>query len=448
MSFQQNLISLVKFLVVAFWLTLLILLIVFGSVFLMWMNYSYNEFDWYSEICIDENKEIKHLASSGSGRASNPFIIDDLEFTGSYEIGLRINSISKFIIIRNIEFKAEISGLSLGYLEPGLIIIENCTFTNCDMDLYRSNSVIIKNNRFHENHLGIKISNSDNLVIESNTFDSGGICFLDYYYVQDLSSLTINDNYVQGREILCLTSESNLLLSTEYSQILLYKCTNITIENQKILFVSHAFVIVDSENCTISNSSIQNCYSGCEIYNSNRITIESTIFKNFLYYEHDFYYYELCGAVINVQNSSNFHLRNSSVTNSLSTAVYIYHCNNSIIEFNNISQSLSQGLYMGGTSYCIIRYNQFYNNSRYGIRLSCSMYNFIHHNNFIDNNNNFDNPQARDDKTGNYWYSPSLKKGNFWSNLGNSTTYEIDTYSHLENNYDLHPFAIPIDLFS
>jgi len=409
MSFQKNLTAVVKALVIAFWSTLLILFIVFGSVFLMWMNYSYNEYDWYSEICIDKNKEIKNIASSGFGMATYPFIIDNLEFTGSREIGLRINSISKFIIIRNIEFKAEISGLSLGYLEPGLVTIENCTFTNCDMDLNKCDSVIIRNNKFHENHLGIQISNSNDLVIESNTFDSGGICFLDYYYVQDLSSLTINDNYVQGREILCLKSESNLLLSTEYSQILLYKCTNITIENQKILFVSHAFVIVDSENCTISNSSIQNCYSGCEIYNSNRITIESTIFKNFLYYEHDFYYYELVGAVINVQNSSNFHLRNSSVISSISTAVYIYHSNYSIIEFNNISQSLSQGLHMSGVTYCIIRYNQFYNNSRYGVCLGNSMHNFIHHNNFIDNNNNFDNPQARDDRIENYLYSPSLK---------------------------------------
>ena len=74
------------------------------------------------------------------------------------------------------------------------------------------------------------------------------------------------------------------------------------------------------------------------------------------------------------------------------------------------------------------------------------MYNFIHHNNFIDNNN-FDYHQARDDKIENYWYSPSLNEGNFWSDTGNLTTYEIDAYSHQENNYDLHPLAIPINIF-
>ena len=360
MSFQKNLVAVVKALVITFWLTLLILLIVFGSIILMWMNYSYSEYDYYSEICIDKNKEIKEYVSSGFGVAAYPFIIDNLEFSGFREIGLRINSISKFIILRNIEFKAEISGLSLGYLEPGLITIENCTFTNCDMDLYRSDSVTIRNNKFHENNFGIMISNSENLVIESNTFDSGGICFLDYYYVHNLRSLTIKDNYVQGREILCLKGESNLLISSKCSQVLLYNCNNVTIENQEILFVFHAFVIVDSENCTIRNSIIQNCYSGCEIYNSNGITIESTIFEDFLNYENEpFYYYDLGGAAINVQDSNNFHLRNSSVINSISTAVYIYHSSYSIIEFNSISQSLSQGLHMSGATCCNIQYNQF-----------------------------------------------------------------------------------------
>lgn len=445
MSFQKNLVAVVKALIIASGLTLLILFIVFGSVILMFLNYSFSEYDYYSEICIDKNKEIKEYVSSGFGVAAYPFIIDNLEFSGFREIGLRINSISKFIIIRNIEFKAEISGLSLGYLEPGLITIENCTFTNCDMDLYRSDSVTIRNNKFHENNLGIRISNSENLVIESNTFDSGGICFLDYYYVQDLSSLTINDNYVQGREILYLRGESNLLLPSEYSQVFLYKCNNITIENQEFFFVSHAFVIVDSENCTIRNSRIQNCYSSCEIYNSKGITIETTIFEDFLYYENHFYYYDLSGAAINVQYTSNFSLRNSSVFNSISAAVYIYSSNYSIIEFNNISQS-SQGLHMSGATYCIVQYNQFYNNSNYGVCLRNSMHNFIHHNNFIDNTN-IDYPQARDDRNENYWYSPSLNEGNFWSDLGNSTTYEIYTYSQQENNYDLHPLAKPINIF-
>jgi len=444
MSFQKNLTAVVKALVIAFGLTLLILFIVFGSVFLMWMNYSYNEYDWYSEICIDENKEIKNFACSGSGRSSNPYIIDNIEFSGSYWVGLRINSITKHVIIRNIQFRADEIGLSIGLLDSGSITVDNCTFMNCDLELMRCDSITITNDKFCENNLGIMIVSSTNLLITSNSFDSGGIHIEDSFRYGKTKILSLEDNYLQGKEILYLNNEENLLITTRYSQVIMFNCYNVKIENQEIMFAYPAFYIVDSENCIVKNSLAKYCYGGCRIINSDNITIINSTFIDLIYIEGDYMYLET-GYGIDVKNSNYFILRNSTIYESYLDAVHLFFSDNSTIEYNNITQSHGSGLFLYEASSCIIMYNHFENNVEYGVDLTFRTYNcYVHHNNFINNSANPDYTEAYDSSASNYWYLLSVLEGNYWSNLGNSTTYLINTYNDI---YDLYPFSEPIDIF-
>lgn len=445
MSFQHNWVTALKIFATIVGVSLLILFIVFGSVFLMWMNYSYNEYDWYSEICIDENKEIKNFASSGSGRASNPYIIDNIEFSGSYWIGLRINSITKHVIIRNIQFKADEIGLSIGLLDSGSISVDNCTFMNCDLELIRCDSITITNNKFFENNLGIKIVSSTNLLITSNSFDSGGIHIEDSSHYGKTKILSLEDNYLQGREILYLNNEKNLLVTTRYSQIIMFRCYNVTIENQEIMFAYPAFYIVYSKNCIVKNSLAKYCYGGCRIINSDDITIINSTFIDLIYIEDDYMDSEIGGYGIEVRNSNYFILRNSTIHESYLDAVHLFFSDNSTIVYNNITQSHGSGLFLYEASSCNIKYNHFENNVEYGVYLTYRTDNcYVHHNNFINNSANPDYSEAYDSSASNYWYLPTVLEGNYWSNLGNSTTYLINTYNDI---YDLYPFSEPIDIF-
>ncbi len=130
-----------------------------------------------------------------------------------------------------------------------------------------------------------------------------------------------------------------------------------------------------------------------------------------------------------------------------------FHCNvffNSTLYFDYMrfffmkNNSFLNGLYgleirdlVNGT----ICNNSFTNIEGYAINLSYETTNVsIYYNNFIDNNiDSFS--QCRDDWEDNVWYNLETSLGNFWSDLGFSSTYTI---AGSADSVDLYPLTSPI----
>ncbi|MHA1200686.1 MAG: right-handed parallel beta-helix repeat-containing protein [Candidatus Heimdallarchaeaceae archaeon] len=293
---------------------------------------------------------------------------------------------------------------------------------NMGIKIESSSNTTINNNYFDDMDQGIYITYSPNNLIYLNTIDNcvydgislfasisnvtnnvingGGISIFSLSVPHAAHrDYTMQNNTVNGKEYGYFVDRSDLILtSDDFSQILLYNCSNTIIRNQLMKDVVRGIFVVDSYNITISNNrfddiKFHNLYiTGCSLLN-----LEENLFQD------------------------------------SDTQVVFYNTNNATFVNNTFISGLD-GIILYNSHYSLIHHNHF-QNLYYGVVLNnpCS-YNLVHHNNFQD-------CTGIDDGINNTWYDISTNEGNFWSDWSGIGNYTIEG---IANSTDLYPLGAPV----
>ncbi|MCX6666048.1 MAG: C25 family cysteine peptidase [Euryarchaeota archaeon] len=354
----------------------------------------------------------------------------------------------------------------------------------------------ISGNIISDNRYGLSLSESTGNTVSNNYFVNDGVGITDSY------DNTFSGNTINGRPLVYLEDQSDVVIDTPgvAGQVILIRCTNITVQNQDISNTDTGITLLETTQCHITGNIISNnSDSGIGLYSdSNTNTISENIISNNNYYGIDLfssysntiswntitYNYDgiyLVSSNINTisgntitnnyngidlfSSTSNTILGNTISNNSISgiglhsdssatisgnTITYNYYgidlvsSNSNTISGNTITYNYD-GICLSLSSSNTISENIISNNINYGICLTepKKNKNCIYHNNFINNTQN-----AYDECNNNIWYNPDLKAGNFWDDYTGSdanddgmgdSPYNISGGS----NQDLYPLMAP-----
>lgn len=350
-------------------------------------------------------------------------------------------------------------------------------------------------------YAGIRLKNTMGCKFINNLFSKGGFSLdLDF---EQFNDLLIENNSIREREILFSKNETGTIVSNNiYGQILLFNCQYIIVNN---LILSELYIgigIFFSDSCEVYDNMLIDCHQGIYDFNSyNSIISNNFCDKNSIGISVETA--ENCILKNNTCINSNFY-DGIQLSNSLYSLVENNNCSfnrlgNGIFDssfdsliLNNVCEFNGYGLHMWfseATAICNNKFNQnsggiwvldandigIYNNSveyntkfggiivqngiggtlsynlllenvGYGVTLNGGTKDYIvHHNSFFNNLIPSDAlSQASDDGIGNCWYHPDTLVGNYWSDRGISSKYEIDGTAESIDSYPLkEPIVLP-----
>ncbi len=315
---------------------------------------------------------------SGSGSIEDPYLIADYDFNGKY-IGIIVQNVTKNFVISN---------CSISEFHIGIVLND-----------IRSDYAKIINNEITEGswpevgpYEGIKITDSQNILIKENVITSAGL---------------------------------------------------------------DAILITSSENCTLIENNIQSFNTGIEVTHSSLITcIDSFISKTIFGIQfHEVSNYtisnnliQLCdNDLINLDNTSYGYIFNNTLQNNAPLYEFegrgfrLWDCLNLTI-CNNTIDHVHLGALVYHTSFSVFKFNLFQDCEEYGLLLPIECYlNVVYLNAFIDNYLGGIS-QAYDGwiENTNTWYDAVNLLGNFWSDYLGVGNYIIDGDA---GSVDMYPLS-------
>lgn len=220
-------------------------------------------------ICLQgENPETTIISTKGEHLANRPVILIETDNV----------KVSGFTLKRNYPSSALIQefGDCGVWIQGGkYCVITDNIFMNgiCGVLLFSPNSATaynsISDNTFKDNICaGLALEGVNNNIIENNTFEKEGI------EISTSNNNVFRTNTIDGKPLVVLENQSNTVI-TDAAQIVLIRCTNITIIDCDI---SNAYIgirLTHSKECTISDNNLKGCYEVgiyLEYSNDNIIT--------------------------------------------------------------------------------------------------------------------------------------------------------------------------------
>jgi len=118
-----------------------------------------------------------------------------------------------------------------------LATILNVTISHCNVYnnfvgtelCYVNSSNIFYSNIYSNTMLGISMFHSYSIILRNDTFLNNSV-FIEYSYGNTVENCTVN-----GKPLIYLENQQNVVISQEAGQIILVNCENITIVNQNII---------------------------------------------------------------------------------------------------------------------------------------------------------------------------------------------------------------------
>ncbi|NPD88842.1 MAG: hypothetical protein HGN29_08955 [Asgard group archaeon] len=388
--------TLIIIFVVGFWLPIYILSPQFGKPRVKNIIQIYSDTDF-------ENYDF-----TGTGNSNDPYIIENRVLgvntsgvkRGYY--GLDVANTSKYFIVQNCTFFGGLNAIRL----------ENIT----------DETVLIRGNSFYaiaqsewdnpQGRSGIEIRKTNQVTIKNNTFAPANK-YVDYYYILTIykvNNVLFENNTCEGCFLDIRRSTDVQLVGNLFEEAFYFEdLYNLNFANN-IFYGEHDFI--EFTNCSYSFFKENIFYERISVWKTLHTVLSCNRFNS----------------------NSGLHLIGSS---------YMEISNNSFVCTTEEISTYDVGILLERESkYCIIQANSIYNFSNYGIYLTeDSNYNIIYHNSMFDNFIINSTSQAFDECYGNLWNNPSLFQGNYWSNLGLNTTYEIDGSA---GSVDLYPLSSPL----
>ncbi|MHA1187955.1 MAG: right-handed parallel beta-helix repeat-containing protein [Candidatus Heimdallarchaeota archaeon] len=304
----------------------------------------------------------------------------------------------------------------------------NCSNNNYGMSLMGSNGYLFGNDFAYNSDIGLKINFLSYTIIRNNTFQNCGLYFQLHFEFVQLSTMIIENNWVNNKKLGFYYNKSNLIFDKfEFGQLLLVNCLDSQITNQSFSQVSFGLAINNCNNITVTNVSCSNIeYVGLICHNSTNLhIINNTLTNN--------------DAGISLGDCSFTIIRNNTCIGNY-YGIGITGCTNITVINNTINEN-SRGVDLSDSENCTFAYNLFKDNNYYAIDDDSSVgMNYIFYNNFIDNYPG-GSSQARDYQTANLWYNSATNEGNYWSDWIGSGPYYIDGNA---NAFDPYPLSDPI----
>ena len=431
--------------------------------------YQINSYISREPINIYSLSDIDEYGLPGAGTTNNPYRIENYNITTDDYACIRIVGVKKFFLISNCYLSAKSYGIDIqGILYAGNAIIEGNTIVDCKVGIQVLSSPysIISSNTLENNSYsailiryhsfgtkieknicklsggGIKIEDSINCSVSDNTFYDGSVfennesyddaiflfestgCLIENNRIynnginvhgldkEHMLSQNFSNNFINDKKFGYFTELENTIIdSTEYGQIYLIGCINVTIANQNISNTTFCIFSIYCTNLVIENSTFSfNKKSAIEILHTNQL------------------------KVVDCTISYNAH-----------SAFFSWNCTNSSIERNLVYLNKNSGLHISYSHNFSITNNLLQQNGDPGIDLFSSTNNIIHHNSFYNNSleetiNACDIKPYDEASSNNIWYDIFTNEGNYWDNANDTGTYQIPgDYT----NYDFYPLEEP-----
>jgi parallel beta-helix repeat protein len=435
---------------------------------------------------------------------SNTIIKNTIRNSGT---GMNINDANNNHIWENIISNCG-SGFSVFGSNENYICNNNISQIEWDaMEIGRTTSNYIINNSISGKGNGIEFQNCISQTLYGNRFyNCSIIIFGGIEPIKPFNSHIITpNNTVNEKPIYYYTNQSHGSIPLNAGEVILMFCSNFTIRDQNLSYGTIGLYMVDSNNCTITNTTCSFDYWGislsssdCNIISNSKIfsnkgmgiTISGSnlnnITKNLVWLN------EAEGITVNgglcnrisfnnvVNNNDGISLgyssesstiSNNTISSSNNGIVIMYGSNNNTVQnnyidsctqdgiwvcfsdlnkvlYNNLSDNL-YGVALDNSNNNKISYNVFYNNTFYGNYIwSNAIFNHIHHNNFFCNNGA---GSIRDpahiqgyDEVGNNFWNDTNGEGNFWSDW---TGPDFNHDGIVDNKYNISGGMNANDLF-
>ena len=253
-----------------------------------------------SGIEIHSDDEFSKYSSSGIGTMDDPYILTNYTLTGQF-YGFSIHSTTKHFVITNCTIEICYEGINLENVATGTakIFRNNITYDDCwvwetgphaGITIYSSPEVNISNNIITSaGYEGIVIEDSKKCYIYNNTVSghNQGI-ILEY---SDSSIINRNTLFHNTEAILCFDSHfvnvtNNICRDNEVSGISIMGSNfakirnNICYNNNWITWYNYGIILDTSDNCTVTNSTVSNCYQGIYVLSSSYCQIFNNRLEN------------------------------------------------------------------------------------------------------------------------------------------------------------------------
>lgn len=290
--------------------------------------------------------------------------------------GINLDSSDTNIISGNILNGNEFNGIDLSSSNNNTVL-ENTIHSNNEygIDIHSSNdNTILSNNIASSKRHGICIVLSNDNTIAGNIIDSNteyGIVlyegsniisdnsFLnDGLFISSIDHNIVTNNSVNGKPLVYLENESDIVIDGNAGQVILVSCSNILVKNQNISNTDNGITLLDCNGCFVQNN-ILDSNNGCGIFlfllcNGNNISDNSLLSNK--------------GDGICIRSSYN--------KKSIGNTIY-----RNVIDSNN-----QYGIYLDGSSDdTTILANTILSNNAQGIYVRVSVNNFISENHIEDN---------------------------------------------------------------
>ncbi|KYK33784.1 MAG: hypothetical protein AYK22_06105 [Thermoplasmatales archaeon SG8-52-3] len=309
----------------------------------------------------------------------------------SNEIGIELIESTNNIITDN-EISKNEYGINMDYDSIANTITDNIVNSNgFGIDIFSKNNNI-NGNTISNNDCGINLEGYNN-NIESNSFLNDGL------YVCTSIYNNIVDNTVNGKSLVYLENESNMIIDSNAGQIILINCNEITIKNLNIIDTHIGIILIKSNNCLITSNQINsNIKNGIDLYRSSYNEIKDNYLSN-----------NEIGIFILNSDDDNTIAGNTITTNEF-YGIVLSSSNNNVIRNNEIESHNGYGINLITSKDNSITSNNISDNNLGIAILSTGSYgNEIYHNNFLNNDQN-----AHDNSDiGNTWDDGTY--GNYWS---------------------------------
>ena len=420
----------------------------------------------FSPIYIDDDTDFITYGFLGSGTAGDPYLIQDYHIQNLFGDAIHIQATTKHFKILDCLIENSRTAIVLFNIAPGTAIVEGNTIRNNERTFYyyEADLTAITNNIFQNNEYSMSLEYCESLTITHNTFTDTGInIFYESDPLHNPSTYTFDNNSIGPKPIGWFAGQDNFAISSsDYGQIFLISCSNVTVENQIIYRPLRGICIYDCSEIKAQNN---NC--GIDIIGTSNSEISNNLGKNkFLsisYSDFIFVHHNTMNNGFYNYNSNFITLTNNTCQGGLS-GIYFDGCSSCSIRNNTISFSLESGLYLVWSNNMIVANNSIYFCDIYGIKLievtssifyfnlvhGCTSYavtmddlcqnNVIHHNTFLGNAAT-EGSQGYDDGTSNTWYDVGSNEGNYWDDGDPAVPYDINGAA---SSQDLFPLANPL----